>query len=77
MKKSLDVLFTIFNAIIPVAIIVFIITTHKDYVKISEYEAVRTQIFERLDNVENLIYKLMDDIDSTKATNNKTTLTNE
>jgi hypothetical protein len=59
MKSVFDRIFTIFNAIIPIAVIVFIVATHKDYVHQDEYNAVKTQLFQRLDKVEELIYKLV------------------
>jgi hypothetical protein len=60
MKSVFDRIFTFFNAIIPVAVIVFIISTHKDYVHQDEYNAIKTELFQRLDKVEELIHKLVD-----------------
>lgn len=71
MKSVFDRIFTIFNAIIPVAVIVFIITTHKDYVRQDEYNAVKTELFHRLDNVEGLIYKLLNAKQDSNALNIK------
>jgi len=69
MKRVFDRIFTVFNAIIPIAVIIFIISTHKEYVHQDEYNAVKTELFQRLDKVEGLIYKLIDAKQESKATN--------
>jgi hypothetical protein len=56
----LDRFLSIFNAIIPIIVIVFLLTTHGNYVSKEEYKTINEQIFKRLDNVESLIYKLLD-----------------
>lgn len=59
--RLLDHSFTIFNGIVPIFVIVFLIMTHGNYVKQDEYQIVNKRIFERLDNVETLIYKIISD----------------
>jgi hypothetical protein len=56
----LDRFLSIFNAIIPIIVIVFLLMTHDNYVSKEEYNTINEQIFKRLDNVETLIYKLLD-----------------
>ena len=59
--RFLDHSFTIFNGIVPIFVIVFLIMTHGNYIKQDEYQIVNKKIFERLDNVETLIYKIISD----------------
>jgi hypothetical protein len=58
--KYLDHFLSIFNSIIPIIVIVFLLMTHGNYVSKEEYKIINEQIFKRLDNVETLIYKLLD-----------------
>ena len=50
---------SIFNGITPIIIIIFLLVTHGNYVNINEYEYTKKLIFDRLDNVELLIYKIL------------------
>lgn len=59
--KYLDRVLSIFNGIIPIIVIVMLYSTHGNYVSKEEYNTINEQIFKRLDNVETLIYKLIDD----------------
>jgi hypothetical protein len=59
--NHLDRFLSVFNAIIPIIVIVFLLMTHGNYVSKEEYKTINEQIFKRLDNVETLIYKLLDD----------------
>jgi hypothetical protein len=59
--KILDDALSILNGLIPIIVIVFLILTHGSYVSKEEYKTINEQIFKRLDNVETLIYKLLDD----------------
>lgn len=59
--KLVDDVLSIVNGIIPIVVIVILIMTHGNYVSQNEYKTVNEQIFKRLDNVETLIYKLLND----------------
>jgi hypothetical protein len=59
--KLLDDALSVINGIIPIIVVVFLLMTHGSYVSKEEYKAINEQIFKRLDNVETLIYKLLDD----------------
>lgn len=61
MREIVDKIATIFNGITPILVIIFLILTHGNYVNQHEYEQVKNQIFVRLDNVEALIYKILND----------------
>ena len=59
MKKIIEDFLSLFNGITPILVILFLILTHGNYVTHYEYETSKKQIFERLDNVETLIYKIL------------------
>jgi hypothetical protein len=59
--KLVDDVLSVINGVIPIVVIVFLIMTHGNYVSKDEYKTVNDQIFKRLDNVEALIYKLLND----------------
>ena len=59
--KLLDDALSVINGIIPIIVVVFLLMTHGSYVSKEEYKAINEQIFKRLDNVETLIYKLLDE----------------
>ena len=59
MKATIDRLFTIFNAIIPIIVITFIWNTRDDYIQKHEYNQTKNEIFARLDHVETLLGKIL------------------
>lgn len=61
MKEIIDKIAVGFNAITPILVIGFLIATHGNYVNQREYEQVKNQIFIRLDNVETLIFKILNE----------------
>jgi hypothetical protein len=70
--KFLDNSFAIFNGIVPIFVVVFILMTHGNYVKQDEYQQINKQIFERLDNVEMLIHKILNEKSKTSNLTNST-----
>jgi len=70
--KFLDNFFAIFNGIVPIFVIVFILMTHGNYVKQDEYQQINKRIFDRLDNVEMLIHKILNDKSKTSDLTNFT-----
>jgi|LakMenE01Jun11ns_1017448.scaffolds.fasta_scaffold9590531_3 hypothetical protein len=70
--KFLDNSFAIFNGIVPIFVVVFILMTHGNYVKQDEYQQINKQIFERLDNVEMLIHKILNEKSKTSNLTNFT-----
>lgn len=61
MKQIIDKIAIWINAATPLLVIGFLIATHGTYVNKQEYNQVTNQILVRLDNVESLIYKLLDE----------------
>lgn len=57
-KALFDRLFSILNALIPIFVVVFLLFTHGNYVKYNEYEEMKQQIFNRLDNIESMILNI-------------------
>lgn len=69
MKKRFDLIFNLFSIIAPIFAILYVMSTQNNYVQQKEYNEVKTQIIERLDNVEALVIQI---VENTKHMSNKT-----
>ena len=58
MKYS-DTLFSVFNGLVPVIVIVLLILTRSSYVSQDEFDQTKGQLFKRLDNVEGLMHRII------------------
>lgn len=59
MKIVFEKFVTISNALTPFVVIIFLYFAHNNYVKQDEYLKVKDDIFNRLDHIEQLMYRII------------------